>query len=414
MENIHEAITKLTGAVNALIEQNKHIERRLVTLEGIATRNEEEHEPTSAPKNEQDLKDISRLPDCVKELQTFDGNPVQYTSWVHSVENILRDYEIVKAKPLYRAILQSIRQKVRGRADAALISYNIFGEDWPPIKKCLSLHYADKRDIRTLEHQLGQLSQKNLSLDEFYASINHQFSLIINKIKTEDYSDETMNALIESHRSRALDIFIRGLNGDLPRMLTIQKPQTLPEAYASCLEIQNLNYRNIPIHRRDFNNTIVAPINQMFPPKPEQFRPRTNQLTTQHRNQAYNIQHQNQYQKDTQRQHQWTPQIQPPPLPTQPKPAVPMEIDRSIQSKQINYMNRPGPSMENKRPPDSHNYPRKQQRLYNMLSQEEDDYENQNSPDDPNDIDDEYEQQQVNEENLELNFMTKASLAYHT
>lgn len=113
------------------------------------------------PRSESDLKDISRLPDCVKELQVFDGNPTQYVSWVHVVEGILKDFEIVKTKPIYRAILQHIRQKVRGSADAALISYNIFDNDWPLIKQCLSLHYADKRDMRTLEHQLNQLSQRN-------------------------------------------------------------------------------------------------------------------------------------------------------------------------------------------------------------------------------------------------------------
>ncbi|CAD7000836.1 unnamed protein product, partial [Ceratitis capitata] len=32
--------------------------------------------PLQAPANEADLKDISRLPDCVKELRVFDGNPV--------------------------------------------------------------------------------------------------------------------------------------------------------------------------------------------------------------------------------------------------------------------------------------------------------------------------------------------------
>jgi hypothetical protein len=125
------------------------------------------------------------------------------------VENILRDYEIMSDKPIYRAILQSVRQKIRGNANSALISYNIFDNDWMAIKKCLSLHYADKRDLRTLEHQLGNLIQRNMSLDEFYANVNHQFSLIVNKIKTEDYKPEAINVLVETYRNRALDVFIR-------------------------------------------------------------------------------------------------------------------------------------------------------------------------------------------------------------
>lgn len=161
-------------------------------------------------------------------------------SWVHSVEVILSDFDKVKGKPIYRAILQHVRQKVRGAADSALISYNIFDSNWLKIKECLSLHYADKRDIRTIEHQLHQLHQKGSRVDEFYARVNHQFSLIINKIKTESYTDETIKVLVETYRNRALDVFIRGLNGDLSRMLLIQRPRTLPEAYSACLEIQNV------------------------------------------------------------------------------------------------------------------------------------------------------------------------------
>lgn len=43
---------------------------------------------------------------------------------------------------------------------------------------------------------------------------------------------------------RVLDVFIRGLNGDMSRMLLIQRPRTLPETYSACLEIQNVDFRN--------------------------------------------------------------------------------------------------------------------------------------------------------------------------
>lgn len=161
MDSLTQKITELTGMVNLLMQQIKANESRIKELErplGLTTSDQVE-EPLRGPSMEDDLRDIGRLPDSVKELQTFEGEPSQYVSWVHAVEGILRDYAIVRNKPIYRAILKSIRGKVRGRADTALISYNIFDDDWPSIKRCLSLHYADKRDVRTLEHQLGQLSR---------------------------------------------------------------------------------------------------------------------------------------------------------------------------------------------------------------------------------------------------------------
>lgn len=403
LEHIQDAIKQLTGAVNAQIEQIRKIEQRLLALEAGNQPRNQAQPSSSAPKSEQDLKDINRLPDIVKELPIFEGNPVQYISWVHSVEGILQDYEIVRNKPIYRAILKSIRQKIRGNADSALISYNIFDEDWGAIKQCLSLHYADKRDLRTLEHQLSILAQGNSSVDEFYANVNHQFSLIVNKIKTEDYNQETIAALIETYRNRALDVFIRGLNGELSKMLTIQRPQTLPEAYSSCLEIQNLSYRNLQIHTRNFNNSVTSPINKMSEIKREQIgmRRTVNQhknIPVQQRNLSYNIQH--------------NVSSRPPPRPSQPKPPVQMEVDPSVQTKQINYINRPSESNINamKRGNNSDGNIRKQQRMYHIETQyDEPSYEDYTQYDDYKE-----DEEIIPEENPEINFMTQASLAYLT
>lgn len=300
MEQVQEMIRQLTGALNAQIELNKKLERRIDQLEIKAVDNIPDNKTLVAPKTEQELKDIGRLPDSVKELQVFDGNPSHYVSWIYGVESILKDYEIVKDKPVYRAILQSIRQKIRGTADAALLSYNIYDENWNAIKGCLSLHYADKRDVRTLEYQLGSLTQGRKSVDEFYATVNHQLSLIINKVKTENHNVDTMTALIDTYRNRALDVFVRGLTGDISKMLTIQRPTNLPEAYSSCLEIQNLNFRSIPIHDRNFNNAITVPVNQINANRVQQYTPKPTPLTRlslQQRNIEYSMQYQQPYQQ---------------------------------------------------------------------------------------------------------------------
>ena len=67
-------------------------------------------------------------------------------------------------------------------AEAALISYKVCDNNWNEIKGFLFVHYADKRDIQTLEHQLRQLPRGSSEMDEFYASVNHQLALIINKL----------------------------------------------------------------------------------------------------------------------------------------------------------------------------------------------------------------------------------------
>ena len=173
----------------------------------------------------------------------------------------MKDYEIVRQRPIYRAIIQAIRRKCRGKADAALTSYNIFEENGLTIKNYLSLHYADKRDIRTLEYQLTQLTQKAMSIDEFYAIVNHQFFLIINKLKTESYSEETITVLIETYRNRTLEVFVRGLNGELSSIIMLMKPKELPEAYSQCLELRNISYRSqVTLRSGDNRNKVQTPI----------------------------------------------------------------------------------------------------------------------------------------------------------
>lgn len=274
------------------------------------------------------MKDISRLPDSVKELRTFDGNPTQYISWVHSVETILENFEIVRDKPIFRAIVQSIRQKIVGAADAALVSYNVFDSSWSEMKEVLSLHYADKRDLQTLEHQLNQLTQGSSSVDELYSAVNHQLSLIVNKIKTESYSEETVRALVETYRNRSLDVFIRGLKPDLSRMIIIQRPRTLPEAYSACLELQNVSLRN----NITFPNRAVESLPAVNRPDP------TRSLFTR---QPQNFRSRHWYNPSGRTGNYY--QSAKPALPPR-RPAIkhePMDVDRSIQSRRVNYINNP-------------------------------------------------------------------------
>ncbi|CAD7002097.1 unnamed protein product [Ceratitis capitata] len=80
MEDLRSTVTNLTGAVKAILEKKNSLKRRVVRLDTISaavtmspgarsgdTANTEEI-PLQAPANEADLKDISRLSDCVKEL----------------------------------------------------------------------------------------------------------------------------------------------------------------------------------------------------------------------------------------------------------------------------------------------------------------------------------------------------------
>ncbi|KAH8404956.1 hypothetical protein KR222_010206, partial [Zaprionus bogoriensis] len=164
MEEIKESLSKFDDSLKTLINQVlsvkddiRKVSNRVSTLESdYESRNPvvEQTLPLARPRTEYELKETLTLPDCVKELQIFEGQSAKYVSWVNRAQSILDDYAIVKEKPLYRSILLHIRQKIRGGADSALLSYNVPDDDWLEIKRVLALHYADKRDTRTLEYQL--------------------------------------------------------------------------------------------------------------------------------------------------------------------------------------------------------------------------------------------------------------------
>lgn len=366
MDSLTQSVTELNGSVRALMAELRKAEARIRQLEQLNGAAEAPREvPLRGPTTEEELKEVGRLPDSVRDLEVFEGDPVQYVYWVHSVEGILDDYKIVRSRPIYKAILKTIRGKIRGKANAALISHNIFDSDWPAVKACLSLHYADKRDIRTLEHQLGQLTQGNSRLDEFYARVNHQFSLIINKLKSGDHSPEVVDALMETYRNRALDVFVRGLKGDLSRMIIVQKPRTLPEAYTACLDIQNLNFRAFPIHGVNTRNVVTVPRNEMTTsdyPRRNNFASdgKFDQGWRNHSEQSRN------YRAFDRFQNQETIGSNPNSSTAQ-NAVVKMEVDRSTQSRKYNHVNPVQGNNPFKRgpPSSSGNFPRRQ-KLYHI------------------------------------------------
>lgn len=175
------------------------------------------------------LNDLDKIPDIVRSLRDFSGNPGEYGSWRKSVDRVLKIYDNTRGTPKYFCILSVIRNKIIGNADVVLESYNT-PLDWKAISHCLALHYADKRDITTLECQLTSLTQGRNSISQFYQEVYNHLSLILNKLSGLEMGQEAMQLLTQTYRNKDLDTFIRGLNADLPRLLGMREPSDLPQA----------------------------------------------------------------------------------------------------------------------------------------------------------------------------------------
>lgn len=188
---------------------------------------------------ERDLSGMHEIPDIKKSLRAFCGDPSEFLSWEKSVER-------------YSQIFR--------QADIALESYNT-PLNWPKISKCLTLHYAEKGNLGTLEYQMTTLMQGNNSIHEFYQIVYHHLFFILNKLSSMKMGRESLRNMRQCYEDKLLDTFVRGLNGDLPQALHF------------CLKLQNIDYKTQHANNLD-NSHLQRNFSNVSPPvPPKEFNP---------------------------------------------------------------------------------------------------------------------------------------------
>jgi len=354
----------------------------------IEALNNPEHDFTNAIDQEileehrGNLGGLDKIPDVVKCLREFSGDPAEFSSWKKSVDRLMEAYAGEVGTSRYFGILHSIRSKITGNADTALEAYSV-PLNWRAMAKCLTMHYGDKRDLGTLEYQMTMLSQGNLTIEEFHQLVYQHLSLLLNKVNCMDLGAEAHRLLKKMYRDKATDTFICGLRGDLPRILGAHAPRDLPSALNICLKMENQKYRTmhaVTLGQANNKNTNVKPIpaprsmqfvNSGFrqqPPVPPRNRPPQYPQIIQPQNynnfgQQRPLAMPRQYDTNQNRQQQFAP-----PRPMAPKPQPrpePMDVDTSIRSRMVNYMNRPQFEL-GKRPPGPMPDATKRQRNFNI------------------------------------------------
>lgn len=309
----------------------------------------------------QQFVDLGRIPDFVREIQPFNGNPTELANWLADVDSVFRVYREKGATSFQISLMErAIRRKLTGEA-ADILNANNITTKWSDIKNTLILYYRDKRDIKTLDYELTsirKLSSENLS--SYYSRVNELLSLVIAQIQTDEKMNNNAAAHTDYFRDKALDAFIRGLERPLSILLKTTNPKTLSQAYQFCVDYYNMDTRTAP-YRNEFGGLptpkpreppkiphrlpIPAP-RQPVPPLP---LPRSFPI-----NPFQNI-------NPTHRPFQPNPFKQNNPFYQQPPPEH-MEIDPySLRTRNINYSNRPPLNMKRPRPPSQQTQPFKRQ-----------------------------------------------------
>lgn len=273
--------------------------------------------------------DRGKIPQIVRDIPDFEGNPRDLSQWMLDVEDVLELFEDLKDKFQYHLVIKTIRRKIKGEANDALVTSNC-PTTWENIKEVLKLYYADKRDLMTLDNQLKALTRgKAESIESYYSRVRELVTLISSAISMDDQWRGHEIIIMRLYNQIALDTFIRGLGDPLSRFCKNFRPKNLAQAYSYCVDYLNLDARNAPVNIPSWQ-PVPMPRNRFherpvdIPPVPPRFNnpPKIAPRPLQNFNPRPNV---------------FAPNrtfVQP-----QPKPE-PMDTS-SIRTQHINYGNRP-------------------------------------------------------------------------
>lgn len=327
-----------------------------------------------------------RVPDIIKGLPQYSGSSHQLSTWIQSVERIIRHFRSLHGTAIFELWLQEIRNKIIGEAGDMLASNGIPLE-WNAIKSQLTLLYGDKRELSTLLQKLFGLKQNRSNVHDFYSSIRDCFTGISTHIQTSEEWEKPAE-LVKFVDKLCLEKFVDGLDEPFATHVSLSQPATLNQAFQYAIDKANRIARktgeydvgkthqkpvvpprpsfqpNIfrPPPMRQFNpqfqqphnnfqnKPLSQPINHRSIQKPQpSFQPHR-QYNSQPNRPPYTQQNNQQYRSSNFQQNfpsyrpanfqqnfpSYRPQIQ-----TQQQKIEPMDVDHSIRSRNINYMNRP-------------------------------------------------------------------------
>lgn len=182
-----------------------------------------------------------RIPDAVKQLPEFDGNPRLLYDFIENVEEILLIADGVSRTNYAKVLLRAIRNKIVKDANEVL---NMYGTQlvWDDIKNNLILHYSDKRNETSLIRDLHNLKQGNNTVEKFYSKVIEIFSCITNHIKVHETENSVVLSKQKLYEEMCLNTFLSGLKEPLGSTIRAMKPTKLVEALSYCLKEQNIHY----------------------------------------------------------------------------------------------------------------------------------------------------------------------------
>lgn len=183
----------------------------------------------------QQILNLTKIPDAIKSIPSYEGDPKTLSSWIQTVESTLELFIAVQGLPVYPIWVQYIRNKIVGKANETLQSNHV-PNDWNEIRDTLITYFGDRRDLSTLILQIPYNKQGQKSLTDFYGEISALAADIHTKIQLDPENNGHVQAIMRILNILIRDSFIDGLNEPYSSYTRNFRPEDLREAYQCAAE----------------------------------------------------------------------------------------------------------------------------------------------------------------------------------
>lgn len=201
----------------------------------------------------QEVFNSLRIPDAIRFLPVYEGNPKALKEFIANVEEILIIIKGTEMTSYGKMLLRAIRNKIEGKANEALLSSGT-ALVWHDIKQNLINTFSDKRDESTLLYELHSLSLQNLSVTKLFETITEIKTSLFNQVENQDLPSAVATAKKEAFNQICLNTFVAGIKGPLGSFIRSAKPTSLIDAYESAIKERNIYYQE-QSRKRKFENT---------------------------------------------------------------------------------------------------------------------------------------------------------------
>lgn len=185
------------------------------------------------------LQALSRIPDPIKGIPTFDGNRKQLNAWLNTAETTLARFEPLVTDEVYEIYVQAVFNKIEGHAKNTIClagNPSTFAE----VKTILIEALGDRQELSTYKARLWSNKQtSDMNIKMYYNKTKE----IVQNIKAISKQDPTFSAhwdaIVKFINQDALAAFIAGLRAPYQGYAQASGPKDLEDAYAFLCKFQS-------------------------------------------------------------------------------------------------------------------------------------------------------------------------------